>query len=383
MLQFYATISDFTYDVTTNNEERLQKRGGEFGDALGKTIVGGVKLFNLSYDYCYNIGYTGEYYKPFRDVVSLANAIDMKWKLLPLREQERIKAELVTNLLADGVITAGGAKTISQLPRFTQILDNVADETKVLSASIKDVSNKAADRIAVALDDITKLPPGAGALRPAYGYATGLESSKGWREKIGDYILAMGNPEKDKLPKHKKAFEVSANRRAKGYSWLDGYCEEIERDAKNVVKQENENACVFACGEMVSEGELKQPDLIRRFCEETHPQFLEKYTTRDGKVEPLGDLLWISKELGSGWVANTFQKDASKLERLQILVETKNSWIAELKSAGYTAHAVVAEGLDEYGRVIVRDPGDKTKYLMSRENFFRFWTGNCVFKKND
>ena len=106
VLQFYATISDFANDIIFRREDRLQERGAKFGEALANTYVAGIALFNLAYDYCYNIGFEGDYYKPFRDVVSVANAIDNKWKSLPPREQERIKAQLITNLLADGVITA-------------------------------------------------------------------------------------------------------------------------------------------------------------------------------------------------------------------------------------------------------------------------------------
>jgi hypothetical protein len=220
VLQFYATISDFAYDIIARREERLQERGAKLADALVNTTLAGIGLFNLAHDYCYNIGYSGDYYRPFRDVVSLGNAIDTNWKSLPPREQERIKAQLITNLLADGIVTASGAKTIAKLPKMTEVLDALALEAKASAASLKNVSAKAVNHITEALDEILKFPPGAGGLRPAYGIAGDApdllhgakDISKGWRDKLDDLMNAMGGKKKSnweelELEKNSRPFE--------------------------------------------------------------------------------------------------------------------------------------------------------------------------------
>lgn len=393
-LYFYAAISEFAWEVISHNKPKLQDRGLKIYEALGKTYVGGVSLFNLAYDYCYNIGFEGDYYKPFRDVVSLANAMDTKWKMLPPREQERIKAQLVTNLLADGVITAGGAKTISQSPRITKILHQVAQDAKAAGVALKDVSGRAADHIAATLDDISKFPPGSGALRPAYGYAgegfgfggmaTGSESPKGFKQKLDDFMNAMGRDKKvEDASSKKKDLKPARTERDKDYSWLDPYCESIEKDAPDVIQQKNINACGFACIEMASGGKLEQGKMLERYIAESHPQLLEKCTTKAGECQPLADLPWISKILGPPWVSNKFRKDLTSEERFSFMMSKKEPWITDFKKADHEGHIVMIDGLNENGMVIVRDPGDKTKYLMSQENFKELWTGNCVFKEFD
>ncbi len=387
-LQFYATISDFANDIIFRREGRLQERGAKFGEALANTYVGGVALFNLAYDYCYNIGFEGDYYKPFRDVVSVANAIDSKWKSLPPREQERIKAQLITNLLADGVITARGAQTIAQLPKMTQILDAIAMEAKAAGALIKNVSGKAASHIVIALDDITKFPPGAGGLRPAYAHAgeelasdmvrTGQEAPKGWREKFDELINMMGG-KKERSTERNKRTESVASKRDERYSWLEPYCEQVEKNAPDVVKQDNPNACVFACGEMASAGLLDQTSLLKKYCRDLDPQLLEKCKTPTGEYEPLGDLVWLREELGDPWL-NKLGRSASREEKFELAMKSNNLWIAEFKVFRHNAHAVIVDGVDSCGKVMIRDPGDKTKYLMSRENFLDLWNENFIFR---
>ncbi|MBZ0186443.1 MAG: hypothetical protein K8F91_09370, partial [Candidatus Obscuribacterales bacterium] len=103
-----AKIADFSAALILNDEERAGKMGAEFGQALGETIVGGVKLFNAADQYLFNIGFTGDYAKPFRDIVELGNAMNEKWESLPPKEQERIKFKLLTELGADTLIGGAG-----------------------------------------------------------------------------------------------------------------------------------------------------------------------------------------------------------------------------------------------------------------------------------
>ncbi|HMP53334.1 MAG TPA: hypothetical protein PKD05_17425, partial [Candidatus Melainabacteria bacterium] len=123
-----AKIADFSAALVLNDEERAGKMGAEFGQALGETIVGGVKLFNAADQYLFNIGFTGDYAKPFRDVAELGNAMNEKWESLPPKEQERIKFKLLTELGADTLIGGAGIHSAGKAGKLTKLLDDVAEE---------------------------------------------------------------------------------------------------------------------------------------------------------------------------------------------------------------------------------------------------------------
>ena len=141
-----AKIVDFSGAVLFNDKKVAGTIGEEFGQALGQTVVGGIRLFEAADKYFFNIGYTGDYSKPFRDVVAIGNALNEHWGQLPPREQERLKYKLITELTADTLIGAGGAQAIGKAKKLTEILDIVALESKNFAAqSAKKVGTSAAE----------------------------------------------------------------------------------------------------------------------------------------------------------------------------------------------------------------------------------------------
>ncbi|MBZ0188552.1 MAG: hypothetical protein K8F91_20050 [Candidatus Obscuribacterales bacterium] len=54
-----AKLGDFCGAIVLGDKERAGKAGAEFGEALGQTIVGGVRLFQAADRYLFNIGFTG------------------------------------------------------------------------------------------------------------------------------------------------------------------------------------------------------------------------------------------------------------------------------------------------------------------------------------
>ena len=46
----------------------------------------------------------------------------------------------------------------------------------------------------------------------------------------------------------------------------------------------------------------------------------------------------------------------------------------------YMSHMVVVDGLDSLERVIIRDPGRGTRYLMLWDEFTRVWEGQTVWR---
>ncbi len=383
VLQFYASISDFAYDIIARREDRLQERGAKFGEALGKTIVAGIGFFKLAHDYCYNIGYSGDYYKPFRDVVSLGNAIDATWKSLPPREQERIKAQLITNLIADGLVTKSGGRAILTLPKMTEVLDALALEAKASAASLKKVSAKAANHITEAIDDIFKFPPGAGGLRPAYSLAGGApdllqgvkEVSKGWRDKLDNLMNAMGGKNDRPEPWKRKAEKMSAYeaKQLTENSRKLRDCKMREKKSGGVVLQK-ENSCVFATGEGLSDGNLKQDELIAEFALRLDKQFLEK------NPNPLGNLEFLAEKLGPPWFGGYRKEEISAREKLFKIQSKNTSWGAELKSYGEEAHLVIVDGISPEGTIMIRDSQKATKYELSFDDFLHFWSERGVYK---
>lgn len=152
-----AKIADFTASILIGDQERAAKQGEEFGTALGQTIVGGIKLFQAADQYLFNIGYTGDYSKPFTDVVALADVLNQRWNELPPREQERVKAKLVTEIGADMILGAVGTKAIGRAKNFTDVLDEIAGQCADAGQKLAANSKRAVRAISNAVDDL--MPP--------------------------------------------------------------------------------------------------------------------------------------------------------------------------------------------------------------------------------
>jgi len=137
-----ATIAEFTCDCIAGNKERAAERGGKFGEAVGQTIVSGVKLFQDADAYLFKVGFDGDYGRPFRDLVTVGAALNDRWAQLPPIEQERVKYKLITEMAADCLIGAGGAKAIGKAKVFTEVLDAIAIEAKAAGGAVKGVGSQ-------------------------------------------------------------------------------------------------------------------------------------------------------------------------------------------------------------------------------------------------
>jgi len=149
-----AKIADFSAALILNDEERAGKMGAEFGQALGETIVGGVRLFNAADQYLFNIGFTGDYAKPFRDVAELGNAMNEKWESLPPKEQERIKFKLLTELGADTLIGGAGIHSAGRASKLTNLLDDIAEQMAKQGTKTLEGAKTRAKAIKEGLEDL-------------------------------------------------------------------------------------------------------------------------------------------------------------------------------------------------------------------------------------
>jgi len=184
VLQGLAKIADFSAACILGDNETAGKMGAEFGTALGQTIIGGVRLFQAADQYLYDIGYTGDYARPFHDVVALGQKLDEEWSQKTPFEQERIKAKLITELVESGAIGAGGAGAIQKASKFTEILDTVAVETQQLHTVAKPAIQRAANAISNAVDDLVQ-PVGD------TGMGIRMPIPKDTSRKLEDYAVKM------------------------------------------------------------------------------------------------------------------------------------------------------------------------------------------------
>jgi len=121
-----ATVADFAAYCIIGDHERSGKMAVKAGESIANTIFAGGQLFEGAYKYLYDVGFEGDYSKPFSDIVGLAIVLNDRWQQLPPREQERRKAELISQLIADGLVGMAGAQSLGKAKTFTELLDGIA-----------------------------------------------------------------------------------------------------------------------------------------------------------------------------------------------------------------------------------------------------------------
>lgn len=161
-----ATIADFCAYALIGDRQRGSEMLSKAGNAIAETTLTGIKLFHAADNYLYQVGFEGDYSKPFKDISILAQAIDEEWQKLPPREQERLKVELITQLLADGLITHAGCQPIGKANKLTEIIDAVAENTNRILSSSKDKIKRSATKISNTIDEL---------LQPVADTGTGIK----------------------------------------------------------------------------------------------------------------------------------------------------------------------------------------------------------------
>lgn len=133
-----------------------------------------------------------------------------------------------------------------------------------------------------------------------------------------------------------------------------------ERPTPDVVQQASSDGCIAAIGEMLSEGKLKQADIYPEV--RTIPERLPKV-------------------LGSGWDGRFILPTN---EAFNELIGRGKPWGAELRSQFAQkvsmGHMVVVDGIDDAGKVMIRDPQHATRYEMTRDAFMENWSGRTVWR---
>jgi hypothetical protein len=149
-----AKIADFSAYCITGDKVRAAQMVEEFGTALGQTVVSGVRLFEATQKYSYDVGYSGDYAKPLRDFLAVGKLLNNEWSQLPPREQERRKYEIMSQMVADGLVGTAGAQAIGKAKTLTEVLDNVAEQAARASGHGIDAVKGTAGKILNAVDDL-------------------------------------------------------------------------------------------------------------------------------------------------------------------------------------------------------------------------------------
>ena len=173
-----GAVWQFGQDVMTNNPRALET-GASAGEAIGKTLVGGVKLFEISHKYLYDIGYTGDYGKPFQDLSNLARELDRRWTELTPAEKAKLTAKLSTQFLGEAAVPLGAAK-IAKSEKVVVALEEMAQKASVLGGKTR---TKVVDGIADVVDGLTDMVTPAEELATAGGPGGGLR-----RQKLSEFI---------------------------------------------------------------------------------------------------------------------------------------------------------------------------------------------------
>ncbi|MEV0130962.1 papain-like cysteine protease family protein [Dactylosporangium sp. NPDC050688] len=133
----------------------------------------------------------------------------------------------------------------------------------------------------------------------------------------------------------------------------------IDEQPGGAVGQLKDDSCVSACGEMVS-GRSQQ-------------ELIDAIQDPGSWGAGMADL---AAELGDDWKGGYV---GDHPQAAQVL-NTTGPWVAEFKTFGARPHAVVVDGTDAEGRMMIRDPWDGgTNYRMTGEEFSRVWNGVAVY----
>jgi hypothetical protein len=137
-----------------------------------------------------------------------------------------------------------------------------------------------------------------------------------------------------------------------------------ERISADVVQQIEKQSCVSAVGEMLSEGRLKQSDLIAKLGAPT-------------------DMCELAAELGPEWNGKRLTPNSlnALLGRGSFAAELLEEYPANGYARRGAAHTVVVDGVDDFGSLMIRDPMHGTRYEMLRSEFEKIWTGGAVWRK--
>ncbi len=139
-----------------------------------------------------------------------------------------------------------------------------------------------------------------------------------------------------------------------------------------VVQQQDTLSCGAACGEMLLKEkgitDINQAIIIKESGAPVSPAYLASVLNQ-----------FSPSDLGE-WRGGGLEIEGLDFVELLYCLISTGVWVAELRELGARlGHLVIVDGIDEQGRVLIRDPWEKTSYKMEQVEFFNYWTLRGIF----
>lgn len=123
-----------------------------------------------------------------------------------------------------------------------------------------------------------------------------------------------------------------------------------ERFDETIIKQDNDTSCVSAVGEMLAKFyglNISQQEILENIGEWSNAEYLANY------------LNYKESERSVKWIGGSW---GNSVESIRWLTQTYRVWGVMLREGKPEGHAVLIDGEDENGLIIIKDPFDQTKY---------------------
>lgn len=133
-------VAQFSKEVMLNDPAAIGKAENA-GAAVGKLLVGGVRIWQLTDTYLGDIGATGEYAKPLKDIAWLGQQIDQRWQGLSPEEKTRLTAKLAVENLA-GLAVGLGTTKLAKSAKITEALEQLGSDASQLGGASRDKASK-------------------------------------------------------------------------------------------------------------------------------------------------------------------------------------------------------------------------------------------------
>ncbi|MGK7901393.1 MAG: papain-like cysteine protease family protein [Hormoscilla sp.] len=139
-----------------------------------------------------------------------------------------------------------------------------------------------------------------------------------------------------------------------------------------VVPQQNDLSCGPACAEM----------LLRDRSINISQAVIASETGVPADASSLARVLnSLDEEVSRLWGGGELVIPGATESQLLDALNATGSWAAVLwESGARMGHVVIVDGIDETGKVMIRDPrGQGTKYKMNRDDFLQYWNQQGVY----
>lgn len=150
-----CALAEFSRELATNDPAALDK-AAQAKEAAGKLFVGCVGLFTIADSYLGDVGATGDYAKPFRDIAWLGHKIDERWQAMSPEEKTRVVTKAATENLAGLAVGLGTAKLAKSM-HVVEALEHLGKDASQLGGAARAKSGKFIESM---LDELLPQPMG-------------------------------------------------------------------------------------------------------------------------------------------------------------------------------------------------------------------------------